>query len=48
MEEFRTAIKMDETDPNNIQQELIATEKLQKAKDLKADKKMGGFLKNGL
>ena len=43
-----SAIKLDVSDPNDIQTELAKVEGLEKAKEKKRLEKMSGFLKNGL
>ena len=42
--DLQEAINMDETDPNNLRQELVKYEALAKQKDRNAQKKMRGFL----
>ena len=48
VENFKKAIKMDVSDPNDIQTELIACERLEKAKEKKRLQQLSGFLSNGI
>ena len=48
IEAYKKAVKIDVSDPNDIQTELLQCEKLEAAKEKKRLEKLGGFLKNGL